>query len=335
MSFFSLTIPAGTSRTLSIPRDEICHLSAAVLVCGKRKKGPGAEVQHLLKCSLKGEKNFKDAVLCALRERVAENCSLANVFHNVSKVTFTGSATHEVALSGHFVKMSDEDVAIENGGLDEDEKDDEETNAKPEEEEDDDEDEDEDNTAANKAANGNAKMDIPDEEDEEEDEDDEDEDEDDEDEDADEEDQDADEDEEVKEKTKSETVKRKASPVEESSTPKRPKVIKLRGGLKYRDIKVGSGKPAKQGSTISVRYRGLLKSGIEFDSNLPKGKPFSFTLGAGEVVKGWDQGLVGMKVGGRRELVIPPHLGYGQRGAGPKIPPNATLLFEVQLLKAK
>jgi len=95
----------------------------------------------------------------------------------------------------------------------------------------------------------------------------------------------------------------------------------------------GKGRKAKKGDRLSVRYRGLLKSGITFDTNMPKGRPFRFQLGAGEVVKGWDLGLVGMAAGGRREVVIPPKLGYGQGGAGDKIPPNATLLFDIELLK--
>jgi len=84
-----------------------------------------------------------------------------------------------------------------------------------------------------------------------------------------------------------------------------------------------------------VRYRGVLtQSGTEFDSNMPRGKPFRFTLGAGDVIRGWDLGLAGMKVGGKRRLVIPAHLGYGSRGAPPEIPPNSSLTFDVELLSA-
>ena len=115
---------------------------------------------------------------------------------------------------------------------------------------------------------------------------------------------------------------------------KKPKLVQLQGGLQYKDIKVGSGKPAKAGRRVSVRYRGLLKSGKEFDGNLPRGRPFKFKLGAGQVIAGWDQGVVGMKVGGVRHLVIPAHLAYGRAGSPPTIPPNSTLLFEVHLLSA-
>ena len=113
------------------------------------------------------------------------------------------------------------------------------------------------------------------------------------------------------------------------------KVITTKSGLKYEDLKVGTGDEAKAGDTVEVHYTGWLKDGKKFDSSLDRGKPFSFKLGAGMVIKGWDQGVAGMTVGGKRKLTIPPELGYGARGAGNVIPPNAELTFEVELLKVK
>lgn len=104
-------------------------------------------------------------------------------------------------------------------------------------------------------------------------------------------------------------------------------------GLAISDEAVGQGPSAKTGDRVTVHYTGWLTSGKKFDSSKDHGKPFTFTLGAGEVIPGWDKGVVGMKVGGRRKLTIPPDLGYGDRGAGGVIPPNATLQFEVELLK--
>ena len=95
---------------------------------------------------------------------------------------------------------------------------------------------------------------------------------------------------------------------------------------------VGDGAEAVSGETVTVNYRGTLANGKEFDSSYGRG-PFSFSLGAGRVIRGWDEGVAGMKVGGKRKLVIPPDLGYGSRGAGGVIPPNATLIFEVELLR--
>jgi FKBP-type peptidyl-prolyl cis-trans isomerase len=103
-------------------------------------------------------------------------------------------------------------------------------------------------------------------------------------------------------------------------------------GLKIQDLKVGDGPEAVSGKTVQVHYVGRLQDGTKFDSSLDRGEPFSFRLGAGEVIEGWDQGVAGMKVGGKRMLTIPPELGYGQQGAGEAIPPGATLIFEVQLL---
>ena len=102
--------------------------------------------------------------------------------------------------------------------------------------------------------------------------------------------------------------------------------------LKIEDITVGSGLEAVSGKTVTVNYLGTLVNGTKFDSSYDRGTPFSFTLGAGEVIKGWDLGVAGMKVAGKRRLTIPSELGYGARGAGTDIPPNATLVFEVELL---
>ena len=114
---------------------------------------------------------------------------------------------------------------------------------------------------------------------------------------------------------------------------KEDKINITKSGLKYEDLKVGEGKEAKAGDRLSVHYTGWLKDGTKFDSSKDRGRPFSFALGAGRVIKGWDEGVAGMKVGGKRKLVIPPELGYGTRGAGNSIPPDAQLTFEVELLK--
>ena len=106
-------------------------------------------------------------------------------------------------------------------------------------------------------------------------------------------------------------------------------------GLKYTDDQVGTGAEAVAGKTVSVHYTGWLTNGQKFDSSRDRGQPFSFPLGAGRVIKGWDEGVAGMKVGGKRTLTIPPELGYGARGAPGAIPPNATLKFEVELLDVK
>lgn len=105
-------------------------------------------------------------------------------------------------------------------------------------------------------------------------------------------------------------------------------------GLKYADITEGTGTVAQNGQTLTVHYTGTLQNGYKFDSSVDKGKPYQFRLGTSAVIKGWDEGLLGMKVGGKRKLIIPPSLGYGARGSS-NIPPNATLLFDVELLDAK
>ena len=103
-------------------------------------------------------------------------------------------------------------------------------------------------------------------------------------------------------------------------------------GLQIEDIKEGEGPEAKAGSQVRVHYTGWLTDGKKFDSSKDRGNPFGFKLGGGQVIKGWDEGVEGMKVGGVRKLTIPPAIGYGARGAGGVIPPNATLVFEVELL---
>ncbi len=111
-----------------------------------------------------------------------------------------------------------------------------------------------------------------------------------------------------------------------------PATVAQAAELKSTDIVVGTGDEAVANTKVTVHYTGWLEDGKKFDSSLDRGRPFSFTLGAGRVIQGWDQGVKGMKVGGKRELVIPPELGYGARGAGNAIPPNATLKFEIELL---
>jgi FKBP-type peptidyl-prolyl cis-trans isomerase FkpA len=104
-------------------------------------------------------------------------------------------------------------------------------------------------------------------------------------------------------------------------------------GLKYEDLVEGDGEAAIAGRQVRVHYTGWLTDGTKFDSSLDRNDPFSFPLGAGRVIRGWDEGVQGMKVGGKRKLTIPPQLGYGAAGAGGVIPPNATLVFEVELLE--
>jgi FKBP-type peptidyl-prolyl cis-trans isomerase FkpA len=103
--------------------------------------------------------------------------------------------------------------------------------------------------------------------------------------------------------------------------------------LQIEDLKVGTGAEAKAGQSVSVHYTGTLTNGSKFDSSRDRNEPFDFQLGAGMVIKGWDQGVAGMKVGGRRKLTIPPELGYGAGGYPPVIPPNSTLIFDIELLE--
>jgi len=113
------------------------------------------------------------------------------------------------------------------------------------------------------------------------------------------------------------------------------KMVTTASGLKYTDLKVGSGPSPVKGKQVKVHYIGTLENGKKFDSSVDRNEPFSFVIGVGQVIAGWDEGVMGMKVGGKRKLVIPSNLGYGPRGAGSDIPPNATLLFNVELLDAE
>jgi FKBP-type peptidyl-prolyl cis-trans isomerase len=114
-----------------------------------------------------------------------------------------------------------------------------------------------------------------------------------------------------------------------------PDLTTSASGLKHRELRTGTGEEARSGQTAVVHYTGWLVDGTKFDSSRDRNEPFQFPLGGGRVIKGWDEGVQGMKVGGVRRLVIPPDLGYGSQGAGAVIPPNATLIFEVELLEVK
>ena len=120
-----------------------------------------------------------------------------------------------------------------------------------------------------------------------------------------------------------------------SNTMSEAKTVTTPSGLKYVELVEGTGETPKTGQTVNVHYIGTLENGTKFDSSRDRGQPFSFTIGKGQVIKGWDEGLSTMKVGGRRTLTIPPDLGYGARGAGGVIPANATLIFDVELLGVK
>ena len=117
-----------------------------------------------------------------------------------------------------------------------------------------------------------------------------------------------------------------------AATKHAPKTVVLKDGLKYVDLVVGKGSLPKKGQTVRVHYVGTLLDGTKFDSSRDRGQPFEFALGTGGVIPGWDEGVATMRVGGRRKLIIPAALGYGAAGAGDKIPPNATLVFDIELL---
>lgn len=122
---------------------------------------------------------------------------------------------------------------------------------------------------------------------------------------------------------------------EKSAEPQTPAgAVKTASGLSYTDLVAGTGAAPTSGKNVTVHYTGWLEDGKKFDSSLDRGQPFVFRIGAGEVIPGWDEGVMSMKVGGKRKLIIPAQLGYGAAGAGGVIPPNATLIFEVELLDA-
>ncbi len=125
---------------------------------------------------------------------------------------------------------------------------------------------------------------------------------------------------------KAEEPKAEEAPAEE------PKEVATESGLKYIDLKVGDGASPEAGKMVTVHYTGWLENGTKFDSSVDRGQPFVFPIGMGRVIRGWDEGVMSMKIGGKRKLIIPAELGYGARGAGGVIPPNATLIFEVELL---
>ena len=126
-----------------------------------------------------------------------------------------------------------------------------------------------------------------------------------------------------------------SKPEAESAAPLIGKEITTESGLKYVDRVLGTGPYPRARQTVVVHYTGRLEDGTKFDSSLDRGQPFVFQVGIGKVIKGWDEGLLSMRVGGKRTLTIHPHLGYGQRGAGNVIPPNATLIFDVELLEIR
>lgn len=138
-----------------------------------------------------------------------------------------------------------------------------------------------------------------------------------------------------------------AAPASTATTPEKPaagkekqasaaeKVVTTPSGLKYVDLKVGKGESPKPGATVYVHYTGTLQDGTKFDSSRDRGKPFDFVIGQGAVIKGWDEGVATMKPGGRRKLIIPSNLAYGAEGRPPVIPPNATLTFDIELLRVE
>jgi FKBP-type peptidyl-prolyl cis-trans isomerase FkpA len=112
-------------------------------------------------------------------------------------------------------------------------------------------------------------------------------------------------------------------------------LVKTPSGLEYEELLVGAGDPAKSGQTVEVHYTGWLQDGTKFDSSVDRNRPFSFAIGRGQVIQGWEEGIQGMRVGGKRKLIIPYKLAYGERGHPPVIPEKADLIFEVELLKIK
>lgn len=126
---------------------------------------------------------------------------------------------------------------------------------------------------------------------------------------------------------------------EKVKTPKKPapkeKIVTTKSGLKYVDLKVGKGASPKAGQMVTVHYIGTLTNGKKFDASRDHGSPFEFPIGQGRVIKGWDEGVMTMKVGGKRKLIVPPNLAYGERAMGDVIPANSTLIFEVELLGVK
>jgi peptidylprolyl isomerase len=122
------------------------------------------------------------------------------------------------------------------------------------------------------------------------------------------------------------------APAAAHAATKPPHTVVLPDGLKYVDLKIGSGPQPSAGQTVRVHYVGRLLDGTKFDSSRDRGQPFEFALGQGSVIAGWDEGVKTMRVGGRRKLIVPPQLGYGAQGAGDKIPPDATLVFDIELL---
>jgi FKBP-type peptidyl-prolyl cis-trans isomerase len=134
--------------------------------------------------------------------------------------------------------------------------------------------------------------------------------------------------------TSAQTAQQVAQPTQPQAQTA-PQAAPAGADLKIEDLKVGTGAEAVAGKAVTVHYTGWLTDGKKFDSSLDRKEPFKFMLGAGQVIPGWDKGVQGMKVGGKRKLTIPPQLGYGERGAGALIPPNSTLVFEVELLKVE
>lgn len=126
-----------------------------------------------------------------------------------------------------------------------------------------------------------------------------------------------------------------AGPAASSRPAGAPKVVTTASGLKYVDLEVGNGSEIKKGMRVLVDYEAWLPDGTKFDSSYDRREPFSFKVGEGQVIEGWDEGMVGMKVGGKRKLTIPPAIGYGEAGAPPRIPANATLTFEIKALAAQ